>query len=176
MYLKESEKLKWNLKLASAIFYQIFIFQQMIALQKLWKMFFISSKKLFLFSRYSNFCVFVHFLFDIFRRKWHWNLFIDREINKEYFYGKIMQKILIEVELKPEKGGGGIFKVSLHNWQRGYNSLVLWSTFFIANPFFFQLLSNSLPITSNPTPSFFYCPVSLAQWVIAAPHLMWYFT
>ena len=35
------------LKLVSAIFYQIFIFHQMIALQKLWKMFFISSKRLF---------------------------------------------------------------------------------------------------------------------------------
>ena len=44
--------------LVSAIFYQIFIFDQMIGLQKLWKMFFISSKKLFLFSRYSNFCNF----------------------------------------------------------------------------------------------------------------------
>ena len=31
----------------------------MIALQKLWKMFFILSKKLFSFSRYSNFCNFV---------------------------------------------------------------------------------------------------------------------
>ena len=41
-----------TLKLLSAIFYQIFIFNQMIALQKLWKMFFISSKKLFSFSRY----------------------------------------------------------------------------------------------------------------------------
>ena len=38
-------------------FYQIFIFNQMIALPKLWKMFFISSKKLFSFSRYSNFCI-----------------------------------------------------------------------------------------------------------------------
>ena len=37
------------LKLVSAIFYQIFIFNQMIALQKLWKMFFISSKKLYSF-------------------------------------------------------------------------------------------------------------------------------
>ena len=50
---------KCSLKLASAIFYQIVIFQQMIALQKLWKMFFISSKKLFSFSRYSSFCIFV---------------------------------------------------------------------------------------------------------------------
>ena len=33
-----------NLKLVSAIFYQIFISDQVIALQKLWKMFFISSK------------------------------------------------------------------------------------------------------------------------------------
>ena len=34
-------------------FYQICIFHQMIALQKLWKTFFISSEKLFSFSRYS---------------------------------------------------------------------------------------------------------------------------
>ena len=38
-------------------FYQIFIFNKIIALQKLWKMFFISSKKLFSFSRYSNFYI-----------------------------------------------------------------------------------------------------------------------
>ena len=38
----------------SAIFHQIFIFHQ-----KLWKMFFISSKKLFSFSKYSNFCIFI---------------------------------------------------------------------------------------------------------------------
>ena len=47
------------LKLLSAIFYQNFIFHQIIALKKLWKMFFISSKKLFSFSRYSNFCIFI---------------------------------------------------------------------------------------------------------------------
>ena len=35
------------LKLVSAIFYQIFIFHQMIALQKLGKIFFISSKSSF---------------------------------------------------------------------------------------------------------------------------------
>ena len=45
------------LKLVSAIFYQI-IFYQMIALKKLWKIFFISFKKLFSFSRYSNFRIF----------------------------------------------------------------------------------------------------------------------
>ena len=44
-----------KLKLVSAIFYQIFISHQMIALQKLRRMLFISSKKLFFFSRYSNF-------------------------------------------------------------------------------------------------------------------------
>ena len=38
-------------------FSQIFIFHQMITLPKLWKMFFISPKKLFSFSRYSNFCI-----------------------------------------------------------------------------------------------------------------------
>ena len=36
-----------KLKLVSVIFHQIFIFYQMMALQKLWIMFFISSKKLF---------------------------------------------------------------------------------------------------------------------------------
>ena len=45
------------LKLVFAIFHHYFIFNQMIALQKLWKMFFISSKKLFSFSRYSSFCI-----------------------------------------------------------------------------------------------------------------------
>ena len=44
------------LKLVCTIFYQIFIFDQVIALQKLWKMFFISSKKLFFSSKYSIFC------------------------------------------------------------------------------------------------------------------------
>ena len=39
----------WCSKLVSAIFYQVFVFHQMIALQKLWKMFLISSKKLFSF-------------------------------------------------------------------------------------------------------------------------------
>ena len=34
----------------SAIFYQIFIFHHMIALQKIWKMSFILSKKLFSFE------------------------------------------------------------------------------------------------------------------------------
>ena len=47
------------LKLVPAIFYWFFLFfHQILALKKLWKMFFISSKKLFSFSRYSNFCNF----------------------------------------------------------------------------------------------------------------------
>ena len=45
------------LKLVTAIFEQIFIYHQMIALQKLWKMFFIWSKKLFSILRYLNFCI-----------------------------------------------------------------------------------------------------------------------
>ena len=49
--------MKSILKLLFTIFYQIFISHQMIVLQKLWKMFFISSKKLFSFSKYSNFCI-----------------------------------------------------------------------------------------------------------------------
>ena len=46
-----------RLKLVSVIFCKIFISHQLIAFQKLWKMFFISSKKLFLFSRYSDFSI-----------------------------------------------------------------------------------------------------------------------
>ena len=45
----------FSLKLVSAIFIKFLFFQQMIALQKLWKMLFISSKKLFSFLRYSFF-------------------------------------------------------------------------------------------------------------------------
>ena len=50
-------------------------FHQMIGLQKLWKMFFISSKKLFLFSRYSFFCNFFASFphFPIQKGKWKWN-------------------------------------------------------------------------------------------------------
>ena len=47
-----------NLKLAAAIFYQIFIFNQMIALQKLWKMFFLFHLKSYFRSRDIQFFVF----------------------------------------------------------------------------------------------------------------------
>ena len=40
----QKESIDYHLKLLSAIFYQICIFHRMVALQKLWKMFFISSK------------------------------------------------------------------------------------------------------------------------------------
>ena len=46
---------------------------QIIALQKLWKMLFISSKKLFSFSRYSNVCNFPFHAFQIQKDKWKWN-------------------------------------------------------------------------------------------------------
>ena len=126
--------LKFPLKLVSAIFYQFFIFHQIfcfsqIFLQKLWKMFFISSKKLF---RSGNIHFFVLLLSSLFFpvnhcfRGWSdknlnvydvinsliknlithfvWylekkkrydieTLSIDRVLNKERFYGKIMQKI-----------------------------------------------------------------------------------
>ena len=39
-------------------FITFLFFHQMIALQKLWKVFFVSSKKLFSFSSYSDFCIF----------------------------------------------------------------------------------------------------------------------
>ena len=47
-----------------------------IALEKLWKMFFISCKKLSLFLRYSNFCIFFSLPFHSFqiqKDKWKWN-------------------------------------------------------------------------------------------------------
>ena len=111
-----------KLKLASAIFYQIFIFHQLRALQKLWKMF-ISSKNLFSFLRYPNFCIFAFpsFFPGWFKKNlkvydvinclnknlvthfvWYLDkeircdietLFIDRVLNTEHFYGKIMQKM-----------------------------------------------------------------------------------
>ena len=64
-----------SLKLVSAIFYQILFFHQMIALQKLWKMFFISSKKLFSSSGYSHFCIFSlpFYTPQTQRDKWKWN-------------------------------------------------------------------------------------------------------
>ena len=106
-----------------------FIFHQMKALKKLSKMFFISSKKPFSFSRYSNFCICFSPLF--FRvshclRAWsrknvkihdvisclnknfiiHFAWYLeketkceteplstDRELNKEHFYKKIMQRM-----------------------------------------------------------------------------------
>ena len=46
-----------SLKLVSAIFIKFLFFHQMISLQKSWKILFISFKKLFSFSRYSNFCI-----------------------------------------------------------------------------------------------------------------------
>ena len=50
--------LVWCLKLVSTIFYQVIVSHQIIlflTLQKLWKMFFISSKNLFSFLRCSNY-------------------------------------------------------------------------------------------------------------------------
>ena len=120
------------LKLASAIFYQIFIFHQMEALQKLWKMFFISSKRLFcsrdiqiflslsspLFLLVSlcfrcwskinlkvynvinclNKMLITHYVWYLEKEKRYdiETLPIDRVLNKEIFYGKIMQKMCIK--------------------------------------------------------------------------------
>ena len=122
------EKLSFPLKPVSAIFYQIFIFHQMIGLGKLWKKFFISSKKLFSFLRYLIFCIFIFpFFFPVSHCFKGWskknlkiyvinclnkNLItnfvwylekeircdietwsIDKELNKEHFYGKTMPKM-----------------------------------------------------------------------------------
>ena len=48
-----------SFRLVFTIFFKVFIFHQMIALQKLWKMFLISSKKLFSLFRYLKFCIFL---------------------------------------------------------------------------------------------------------------------
>ena len=50
-----------NLKLKVCVYYFLsnFYFCQMIVLQSLWKLFLISSKRLFSFSRHSSFCIFV---------------------------------------------------------------------------------------------------------------------
>ena len=58
---KDWKKTNIECLLKAFIRYFFFIrlfFHQMIAVQKLWKLFFISSKKLFSFSRYSIFCNF----------------------------------------------------------------------------------------------------------------------
>ena len=56
--LSNSLKPTDNLKACVRYFYQFLFFHQMIALQNLWKMFFIPSEKLSSFSGYSNFCPF----------------------------------------------------------------------------------------------------------------------
>ena len=118
------------LKLVTAIFEQIFVYHQMIALQKLWKMFFIWSKKLFSILRYLNFCISVFSSFspshcfrawskinfkvydiinclnkNLIHLVWYLEkekrygiatLSIDRVLNKEHFYRKIMQKMCTE--------------------------------------------------------------------------------
>ena len=48
-----------NLQVFKTCAHYFLFFQQMIAFQKLWTMVLISSKKLFSFSRYSNFCIFL---------------------------------------------------------------------------------------------------------------------
>ena len=46
----------WRKSLCPLFFIKFLFLHQMTALQKLWKVSFISSKKLFSFLRYSNFC------------------------------------------------------------------------------------------------------------------------
>ena len=55
-------------------------------------------------------------------------------------------------------GGWGIFKVSLHSWQRGTNSPILWRPLLYCLPTLpsFQILSKPtpsphFPVASNPT-------------------------
>ena len=66
---------KISFKACVHYFLSNFYFYQMIALQKLWEMFFISSKKLCSFLRYSNFCNFSlpFHTFQIQKDKCKWN-------------------------------------------------------------------------------------------------------
>ena len=59
MYLLVGHKIKSTKQLKACVHYfnGIFNFSTVIALQKLWKMLFISSEKLFSFLRYSIFCI-----------------------------------------------------------------------------------------------------------------------
>ena len=108
------------LKLASAIFSEIFIFHQMIGLQKLWKRFLFHLKSSFRSGDIQIFVFFLpvsHFLkawskinlkvYDVFnclKKNFVWylekkkkydieTLAIDTVLNKEHFYGKIIQKM-----------------------------------------------------------------------------------
>ena len=69
---------------------------------------------------------------------------------------------------------GSIRKEELHSWQRVPNPLILWRSPLLPTPLHFTTHNH----TPKPTPiplSFFCCPVSLTEMVIA-PHTMCYFT
>ena len=99
-----------TLKLVSAFFINFLFFHQMIALQKLWKMLSISSKKCFLFPSFPLF-LFVGHCFSGWSKinlkvyvttmclnknpitHFVWHLEKEKSYDTETFYGKIMQKI-----------------------------------------------------------------------------------
>ena len=97
---------KWKVWLTSGeweflcplFFINFLFFHQVLTLQKLWKMFFISCEKLFSFSRYSNFCnVFSFHTFHIQKSKWNWNnlwchKFTDINFHMEFL--ELTQKLL----------------------------------------------------------------------------------
>ena len=81
----EEQSGAYFLKLVSAIFYRTFISYQMIALQKLCKILFISYKKLFSLSRFSYFCISTFTSFSpsqpLLQRGWKINLKVCDVIN-----------------------------------------------------------------------------------------------
>ena len=107
----------------STIFYEISIIHQMVTLQKPWEMFFISSKKLFSFTRYSMFCISVfpfflsvshcfrdcdvvsglsknlitHFIWYLEKNKSYdiENSSIDIVLNKKHFYWKTDPSLIL---------------------------------------------------------------------------------
>ena len=69
-YSKKSFRSSDNLwSFCPLFFINLLFFYQMVACQKIWKMLFISFKKLFSFLKYSNFCNFFPFLSILFRIK-----------------------------------------------------------------------------------------------------------
>ena len=62
-----------NIKSLCLLFLSEFYFSPNDSPSEIWKLFFISSKKLFSFSRYSNFCTFVFPSFFPFLDHWGWS-------------------------------------------------------------------------------------------------------
>ena len=129
MNIYQTNTYRKDLKLVSAIFYEIFIFHQLIALQKIWKFFLFHLKSSFqsrdiqIFVFLSSPCflpvshcfrdwskiilkvydiinclnntLITHFVWYLQKEKRYdiETLSIERVLNKEHYYGKVIQKM-----------------------------------------------------------------------------------